>query len=122
MDADARQLAQAIGLPEEKVRPLLPVDVRQPHPLLRPLVVRATVGERIQISVTNRLADRALSLALVDDDYGIQDYGDASPIVNGETRTYLWRCLHTGVYPIYNPAGASLAEQRCLLGVLIIEP
>jgi len=122
LDADARTLAQAAGLPEEKVRPLLPVDVRQPHPLLRPLVMRANLGERIQISVTNWLAERALSLALVDDDYGIQDDSDAPPIANGETHMYVWRCLHAGVYPIYNRAGASLAERRCLLGVLMIEP
>lgn len=122
LDADARALSPVVGLSEEKVRPLLPADVRQPHPLLRPLVMRAALGERIQISVTNRLAERALSLALVDDEYGIQEQSDAAPIVNGETRTYVWRCLHAGVYPIYNRAGVSLAEQRCLLGVLMIEP
>jgi hypothetical protein len=122
LDADAPALKPATGLSEAKVRSLLPLAVRQPHPLLRPLVIRATLGERILVSVSNRLAGRLLRVALVDDDYGIQEDETAGPLRDGETGNVLWNCRHAGVYPIYNQAATSSAERRCLLGVLIVEP
>jgi hypothetical protein len=85
-------------------------------------VVRATLDERILVSVTNRLYGRQLSVALVDDNRGIQQYDDSKPLQDGETHAYLWFCWHAGVYPIYNRAATNMAERRCLLGVLIVEP
>ena len=165
-------LAQATGMSETKVCSLLALGARQQHPLLRPLVFRAYVGERILVTVTNRLAGELLDVMLLDDDYGIQaqepqkrsetrtrlwnsrhegiypitdqaatnmaeyrcllgalldDYAvqaedTAAPLRRGETRTYLWRCRHAGIFPMYNQAVAKSAEHPHLLGVLIVEP
>lgn len=88
----------------------------------RPLVIRARLGDRLLLSVTNRLAGEPLSVALVDDDYGIQAHDSAAPLRPGETHTYLWHCRHAGIYPMYNRAATDSAEHRSLLGVLIVEP
>ena len=103
------------------MRSLFPPEVRHRHPLLRPLLVRATLGERILVSVTNRLSSRPLSMALLDDNHGLQECDDRAPLSERESRTYFWHCTHAGVYPIYNRAATSMAERRCLLGVLIVE-
>jgi hypothetical protein len=89
---------------------------------VRPLVLRARLGERIELQVTNLLDHCLLSLALVDDDYGIVEPCGALPIERGETVLYSWSCRHAGVYPIYNKACADPVERRSLLGVLIVEP
>jgi hypothetical protein len=88
----------------------------------RPFVVRAMLGERIEVQVTNYLAHLPLSLALVDDDFGIMDGADAPVLAHGETHTYCWNCCHAGVYPMYNRACPDPVERRSLLGVLIVEP
>jgi hypothetical protein len=121
-DVDARALTRATGMSEAMVRSMLALHVRQPHPLLRPLVIRATLGERILVSVTNRLAGERLNVALVDDHYGIHVRDNAMPLQDGETSAVLWHCRHAGVYPIYNQAATGRAKQSSLLGVLIVEP
>lgn len=92
-----------------------------PQPM-RPFVLRASLGERIQVQVTNMLADSPLFLALVDDDYGIIEDCEVAALVQGETHTYVWNCRHAGVYPMYNLMCPDPAERRSLLGVLIVEP
>ena len=104
--------------PSLALRRHLPAAERLP----RPLVIRARTGDRLLLSVTNRLASEPLSVALVDDDYGIQAPDSAAPLRHGETHTYLWHCRHAGIYPMYNRAAADCAQHRCLLGVLIVEP
>jgi hypothetical protein len=89
---------------------------------VRPLVLRARLGERIELQVTNLLDHCPLSLALVDDDYGIVEPCGAPPVEQGETGLYMWNCRHAGVYPMYNKACADPMERRSLLGVLIVEP
>jgi hypothetical protein len=88
----------------------------------RPFVLRACLGERIQVQVTNLLADTSLFLALVDDDYGIMEDCEVSALAHGETQTYVWNCRHAGVYPMYNLLCPDPVERRSLLGVLIVEP
>jgi hypothetical protein len=92
------------------------------HKSVRPFVLRARLGERIQLEVTNLLDHCLLSLALVDDDYGIMESCGAPPVKNGETGVYTWNCRHAGVYPMYNKACSDPMERRSLLGVLIVEP
>jgi hypothetical protein len=89
---------------------------------VRPFVLRARLGERIQLHVTNLLDHCLLSLALVDDDYGIMESSGTPPIKQGETGVYVWNCRHAGVYPMYNKACSDPMERRSLLGVLIVEP
>jgi hypothetical protein len=89
---------------------------------MRPFVLRARLGERIQLQVTNLLDHCLLSLALVDDDYGIMESCGALSIEHGETGIYTWNLRHAGVYPMYNNACSDPMERRSLLGVLIVEP
>jgi hypothetical protein len=90
--------------------------------MTRPFVLRASLGERIQVQVTNLLAHVPLNLALVDDDFGIMEAGEGPAIAYGESHTYIWTCYHAGVYPMYNQACPDPVERRSLLGVLIVEP
>jgi hypothetical protein len=89
---------------------------------MRPFVLRASLGERIQMQVTNLLPDTPLFLALVDDDYGIMEDCEVSAIACGESHTYVWNCRHAGVYPMFNLVCPDPVERRSLLGVLIVEP
>ncbi len=90
--------------------------------LVRPFVLRAALGERIQLQVTNLLPDSLLNLGLVDDDYAIAESDSAAVVAPSAAHTYRWNCRHAGVYPVYNRAASDPAERRNLLGVLIIEP
>jgi hypothetical protein len=88
----------------------------------RPFVVRAGLGERLELHVTNLLAHMPLDLALVDDDFGIMENTTARELAHGETHTYRWHCRHAGVFPVFNRACPDPMERRSLLGVLIVEP
>lgn len=122
LDCDAQVLAQHCGLAIEKVRRLLPEDARQTHSLMRPFVMRAVRGERIELHVSNRLPGPLL-LALLDDDFGIQQGASSQrPLDAGERGVFLLTCKQTGIFPIYNQACPQGSANRCLLGVLMIEP
>ena len=120
-EEDVVRLAQHHGLSVDHVRRMLPKDVRQPNSLLRPFVLRAVRGERIQVYVTNR-THLPLQVALLDDDFGIQQGGEAITLAPGETGVYNWQCKETGIFPIFNKGCTSSLPHRCLLGVLMIEP
>lgn len=127
LDAAAEHLAKRHHMAAAQVRRMLPHDIRQPHLLLRPIVLRAVCGERMQVRVTNRLPT-PLQLALLDDDYGIQDdaihqmTGRPLTLAPGEAGAYHWLCRQTGIFPIYNEACPQTRQHHCLLGVLMIEP
>lgn len=122
LDCDAQTLSQHCGLTLDKVRRLLPEDARQTHNLTRPFVIRAVRGEQLELHVSNRLSGPLL-LALLDDDFGIQHSASHQrPLEPGERGVYLLACKQTGIYPIYNQACPQDAANRCLLGVLMIEP
>lgn len=89
---------------------------------MRPFVLRASLGERIQVQVTNLLENMPLFLALVDDDFGIMEDCEVAALAYGETHTYVWDCRHAGVYPMYNLMCPDPVERRSLFGVLIVEP
>lgn len=122
LEMDARQLSHHAGLSHEHVRRMLPIDVRQPHTLLRPFVLRAVRGERIELHITN-CTQGLMQLALLDDDYGIAcATACQSPLAVNESGVYYWHCNQTGIYPIFNQACTKRSHHRCLLGVLMIEP
>lgn len=121
LEEDAVRLAQRHGLSLDHVRRMLPRDVRVPNSLLRPFVLRAVSGERIQVHVVNR-THLPLQVALLDDDFGIQQGGEPRTLAPGETGVYNWQCKETGIFPIFNKGCTSLLPHRCLLGVLMIEP
>lgn len=122
LDYDAQTLSQNCGLALDKVRRLLPEDARQTHNLTRPFVIRAVRGEQLELHVNNRLPGPLL-LALLDDDFGIQHSASHQrPLEAGERGVYLLACKQTGIFPIYNQACPQNTANRCLLGVLMIEP
>lgn len=120
LDEDAQRLAQQHGLGVDYVRRMLPKDIRQPNPLLRPFVLRAVRGEQIEIHVTNRTRS-LMQLALLDDDFGIQPHAEPA-LAPGESSVFRWQCKQTGIYPIFNAACTATKQPHCLLGVLMIEP
>ncbi|MCL4827837.1 MAG: hypothetical protein KJZ95_10740 [Caldilinea sp.] len=121
LEGDAVRLAQRHGLSLDQVRRMLPRDARQSNSLLRPFVLRAVRGERIQVHVTNR-THLPLQVALLDDDFGIQQTTEPRMLAPDEIGLYSWQCKETGIFPIFNQACASSMPHRCLLGVLMIEP
>lgn len=120
LDVDAQRLAQRYGLGVDYVRRMLPKDIRQPNPLLRPFVLRAVRGEQLEIHVTNRTQCR-MQLALLDDDFGIQPHAEPA-LAPGESSVFRWQCKQPGIYPIFNAACTATEQPHCLLGVLMIEP
>lgn len=121
LDEDASQLAQRHALSVEHVRRMLPGDIHQPNALLRPFVLRAVRNEHIEVHVTNHTS-QSMQLALLDDDYGIQQSLEQPPLQPGEEGVYTWQCSETGIFPIFNEACPDRMQHRCLLGVLMIEP
>lgn len=122
LDKDAQTLSHDSGLAQDKVRRLLQEDARQMHNLMRPFVIRAVRGEQIEVHVLNRLPT-PLRLALLDDDFGIQqNIAQQRALEPGEQNVYIWTCGQSGIYPIYNQACPQNSTNRCLLGVLMIEP
>lgn len=121
LEGDAVRLAQRYGLSLDHVRRMLLQDARQPNSLLRPFVLRAVRSERIQVYVTNR-THLPLQVALLDDDFGIQQTMEPCILASDETGLYSWQCKETGIFPIFNQACVSSLPHRCLLGVLMIEP
>ena len=121
LDEDAAHLSQRYGLSLSQVRRMLPADVRQPHSWLRPFVVRAVRGEWIELHIANHTS-QPLEIALLDDDYDIQQGGGLQMLAPGETGLYRWHCKETGIFPIFNKSCLSNARPRSLLGVLMIEP
>lgn len=121
LDEDAAYLSQQYGLSLNQVRRMLPVDVRQPYSWLRPFVIRAVRGEWIELHITNHTS-QPLEVALLDDDYDIQQGGAQQALAPGETGAYHWHCKETGIFPIFNKNCLSNSRPQSLLGVLMIEP
>lgn len=121
LDEDAVCLSQQYGLSLNQVRRMLPVDVRHPHGWLRPFVIRAVRGEWIELHIVNH-TPQPLEVALLDDDYDIQQGGAQQALAPSETGVYRWHCKETGIFPIFNKNCLSNLRPHSLLGVLMIEP
>src|SRR3954447_10454284 len=110
-----------------------------PHPLVRPLVLRARVGETVTIKFENHVRGRRVGIHLVADGYDVQDSDGAHVGSNPSSlagppegpagsnrRTYRWQCLHEGVYPFHDAGNLSGGEEGTnvhgLFGALVVEP
>jgi hypothetical protein len=126
-----------LGRQDARGNPVFHAD--QPDPLVRPLVLRACVGETLRVSLTNRLQGRRVGLHLVGDGYDVQEYDGARvggnrdstlpPYEDGKAppqRDYVWRCVHEGVYVFHDAAELGGTEDGSnlhgLFGVLVVEP
>lgn len=115
------------GLP-----PLKPGSEKQPHPLVRPLVLRACKGEIVRICFENQLNQPA-SIHLQSDGYNVQQSDGAdvgrnlnSIVAPGDGTLYEWEANHEGVFLFHDMANLSGGEDGTnlhgLFGVLIVEP
>ncbi|HEX8441160.1 multicopper oxidase domain-containing protein [Archangium sp.] len=127
--AQAKARADELGIE----LPSSPEEARQPYPLVRPLVLRARKGDRVQVELRNDIRNRQVGLHLVGDGYDVRtDDGShvgrnpSSLVGPGERRTYEWRCDHEGVFPFHDGGNFSGGEDGThvhgLFGALIVEP
>lgn len=111
----------------------------EPHPLVRPLVLRATVGETVRVKLTNRIEEHRVGLHLVGGGYDVRKHDGARVGGNpdstvprdtgtnlGHSKTYYWRCDHEGVFVFHDGANFGGTEKDTnlhgLFGVLVVEP
>ncbi len=105
---------------------------KAPHPLVRPLVLRARVGERLEIHLTNELP-QPVGMHLLGDGYSVVESDGAavgrnpSSLVDpGQSRTYVWECRHEGVFAFHDMGDLSGGEDGTnihgLFGALVVEP
>ena len=109
-----------------------PKEKFKPHPLVRPLVLRAAKGDTVQIRFKNLIKCRKTGMHLVGP--GTDAHGDGSKAGNNssslakfnEIRHYEWSCDHEGVFlfqDIGDPGGDEQGTNaHGLFGALIVEP
>ena len=99
--------AQAIGVD----LPVTPEQARRPHPLVRPLVLRARRGETVTVHLCNDVRDRNVGVHLgrraattSETDDGSQVGANPSSLadLSRQTRTYTWFCEDEGVFPFHD--------------------
>jgi len=106
---------------------------RAPHELVRPLVLRANVGDDVEVVLQNQISERRVGLHLIADGYAVRtDDGSAvganpdTLVDPGDTRTYRWHCAHEGVFPFHDAGNYSGGEDGTnvhgLFGALVVEP
>jgi hypothetical protein len=131
--AEAR--LEALGIPVHEWPAYLPPDktrAQQPHPLVRPLVLRANVGSTLTVQLTNEIQGRWVGVHLVADGYDVtEDDGShvgANPhslVPPGATRSYTWECRSEGVFPFHDGGNYSGGEDGTnvhgLFGALVVE-
>jgi manganese oxidase len=102
------------------------------HPLVRPLVLRARVGDVMVVRFTNHLRQRHVGMHLVAPGTDVSSDGSAvgnnasSLAAPGETVVYTWRCHHEGSFVFHDigdPDGDETGTNaHGLFGALIVEP
>ena len=121
--------------------PLTPAQARQPHALVRPLVLRARLDETVEVTLRNEIRGRRVGLHLVGDGYDVGDddgshvgrnppslvkHSDEPAPEFPDVRTYRWTCGHEGVFPFHDGGNHSGEEDGTnvhgLFGALIVEP
>ena len=126
---EARDLALKLQMPF----PTTPRGARQPHPIIRPLVLRCNLGETVEVCLKNEIEKRAIGIHLVGGGYDVVEYdgsqvggNDPSLAPPSDTATYKWRCDHEGVFPFHDGGDYSGGEDGTnvhgLFGALAVEP
>lgn len=109
----------------------------EPHPLVRPLVLRARVGETVEVTLKNEIQERRVGrrvgIHLVGDGYSVVASDGAAVGKNPATlaayqgtATYIWLCKHEGVFPFHDmgdlDGGEHGSNAHGLFGALVVEP
>lgn len=106
---------------------------REPHPLVRPLVLRVCAGEVLEVAFTNHLQGRWVGLHLAGGCYDVTTQDGAriganpdTTVAPGASRTYRWRLAVQGTYVLHDAAdldGSELGSNaHGLFGVVVVEP
>lgn len=107
-------------------------DVKKPHPLIVPLVLRAAKGDTVEVSLRNELENRKVGIHLVGPGTDVESDGseiwdNSSSLVSyQDSRTYIWKCEHEGVF-VFHDAGDFRGDEsgtntHGLFGALVVEP
>lgn len=113
--------------------PLSIEDARKPHPLVRPLVLRACRGDIVEVKLRNDISDRWVGPHLVGPGYDVKTDDGSDVGMNNHslvkprgTRTYTWLCENEGVFPFHDGGNYSGGEDGTnvhgLFGALVVEP
>ncbi|RDV16874.1 hypothetical protein DXT99_01815 [Pontibacter diazotrophicus] len=112
-------------------------EERVKHPyyhLVRPLVLRACVGETVKVKFKNKIKNRSVGIHLLADGYDVTKSDGAAVGNNPSTLhkkgecsiTYTWTCHHEGVYVFHDAGNLSGMEDGTnlhgLFGALVVEP
>jgi hypothetical protein len=129
----------------DEIRRNFTAHAKEPHPLVRPLVLRVRCGETVEVRFTNHIWGRCVGMHLVGDGYDVITSDGAAvganpsslagpPYEEWETpdpqprneRTYSWYCGHEGVFPFHDMGNLSGGEEGTnvhgLFGTLVVEP
>jgi hypothetical protein len=128
-EAEAREIAELYRMPF----PTTAETARQPHPMVRPLVLRANLGEEVVVALENRIDGRWVGIHLVGGGYDVREddgseVGPNPPSLAppGGHWKYNWRCDNQGVFPFHDGGNYSGGEDGTnvhgLFGALIVEP
>ncbi|MDO5785160.1 MAG: multicopper oxidase domain-containing protein [Eubacteriales bacterium] len=114
---------------QRKARELFDLPTPQPYEEVRPLVIRANVGDTVQINFENKL-DRRASIHVQGLPYDVQTSDGANVGLNLDTTTsrriqYVWQADKEGVYLFSDMADTRSSEQGTnvhgLFGAIIVE-
>ena len=105
----------------------------KPHPLVRPLVLRARKNEIICIRLRNEIQHRKVGMHLIADGYKVKTsdgthagQNKSSLVAYQKAKTYTWKCEQEGVFPFHDMGDLSGSEHGSnahgLFGALIVEP
>lgn len=109
-----------------------PRETFKPHALVRPLVLRVTRGEIVEIKFTNLIKCRHVGMHLIGPGADVNSDGSkvgrnrSSLAATGDTITFKWTCDHEGVFPFHDMGDPDGDEDGTnahgLFGALIVEP
>lgn len=105
----------------------------KPHPLVRPLVLRARKNETIHIRLRNEIQNRKVGIHLIADGYDVKTsdgshvgQNKSSLVTYQKEKNYTWKCEQEGVFPFHDMGDLSGSEQGSnahgLFGALVVEP
>lgn len=114
---------------QRKARELFDLPTPQPYEEVRPLVIRANVGDTVQINFENKL-DRRASIHVQGLPYNVQTSDGANVGLNPDSTTgraicYIWQADKEGVYLFSDMADTRSGEDGSnvhgLFGAIIVE-
>jgi hypothetical protein len=128
-----RPAAQAIAAEFQVRFPTTSEDAKRPHEFVRPLVLRAHLGDVVTVNLQNEITGRSIGMHLVGPGYDVEihdgsEVGSNPPSLapSGGYYTYRWTAEHEGVFPFHDGGDYSGGEDGTnvhgLFGAFIVEP